>query len=159
MARGRGVKICTAFVKNRALCVIMKRTEGLCVTKSGEAVSEDVASQALDLLALLSSHISIVPKILTSELDMSLSLWMTPPTSPHHLVTATLVAGNIDTSDSSFLQLLDTAVPGSPGKVLHAVICCLCNLAVYLAAMDRSYRYSQTVIQLVTQVSIMQRFL
>ena len=51
-------KICNAFVKNRALCAIMKRTKGPCVTESGEAVSEDVASQALDLLALLSSHSS-----------------------------------------------------------------------------------------------------
>ena len=62
------------IVKNRALCGIMKMTEDLCVTESGEAVSEDVANQALDLLALLSSQSSIVPKILTSELDVSLSL-------------------------------------------------------------------------------------
>jgi len=136
-------KICDAFVKNRALCALMKRTEGLCVTESGEAVSEDVASQTLDLLALLSSHGSIVPQILTSELDMSLSLWMTSPPSPHHLATAALVAGNMATSDSSVLQLLDTAIPGllishvstgSPGKVLHAVIGCLRNLAVCQAA-------------------------
>ena len=131
--------ICNEFVENRALCALMKRTEGLCVTESGEAVSEDVASQTLDLLALLSSHASIVPKILTSELDMSLSLWMTSPPSPHHLATAALVAGNMATSDASVLQLLDTAIPGllishvspaSPGKVLHAVIGCLRNLAV-----------------------------
>jgi len=139
-------KICNEFVENRVVCAIMKRTEGLCVTESGEAVSEDVASQALDLLALLSSHSCIVPKILTSELDMSLSLWMTSPPSPHHLATAALVAGNMATSDSSVLQLLDTAIPGllishvspgSPGKVLHAVIGCLRNLAVCLAARDK----------------------
>jgi len=140
------VQICNVFVENRLVCAIMKRSEGLCVTESGEAVSEDVASQALDLLALISSHGAIVPKILSSELDMSLSLWMTSPPSPHHLATAALVAGNIATSDSAVLQLLDTTVPGllvshvnpeSPGKVLHAVIGCLRNLAVCLDARDK----------------------
>ena len=138
--------ICNVFVENRVLSALMKRTEGLCVSDTGEALSEDVASQTLDLLALLSSHGSIVPKILTSELDMSLSLWMTSPPSPHHLATAALVAGNMATSDSSVLQLLDTAIPGllishvspgSPGKVLHAVIGCLRNLAVCQAARDK----------------------
>ena len=139
-------QICNTFIESGVLCAIMKRTEGLCVTEAGEAVSEDVASQALDLLALLSSHGSIVPQILTSELDMSLSLWITSPPSPHHLATAALVAGNMATSDSSVLQLLDTAIPGllithvrpgSPAKVLHAAIGCLRNLAVCPAARDK----------------------
>jgi len=109
--------------------------------------SEQVSS-ALDLLALLSSHPNILPRILhpTSPLHTAVTTWFTSQPSPHHTATAALIYGNFCTTDASCLQLLSTTIPpvlvtllspSSPHKLLHAVIGCLRNLSVCQAAREQ----------------------
>jgi len=109
--------------------------------------SEPVNS-ALDLLALLSSHPTILPRILhpTSTLYTAVTTWFTSQPSPHHTATAALIYGNFCTTDTSCLQLLSTTIPpvlvtllapSSPHKLLHAVIGCLRNLSVCQAAREQ----------------------
>ena len=138
-------KMCLAYLDNGVLGAVMKRTSGVCVMESGEAVSEDVSSQSLDLVALLSSHAAVVPAIMPL-MDTAMVSWLGDPPSPHHLATAALLAGNLATSDAACVQLMATQVPellvgrvsaACPGKVLHAVVGCLRNLSVCAAARDQ----------------------
>jgi len=108
----------------------------------------ELVTSALDLLALLSSHSSILPKILnpTSPLHSAVTAWFNNQPSPHHTATAALIYGNFCTTDASCLQLLSTTIPpvlvtllspSSPHKLLHAVIGCLRNLSVCQAAREQ----------------------
>jgi len=108
----------------------------------------DVATSSLDLFALLSSHASVLPKILhpSSPLHTAVTEWFTTQPSTHHTATAALIYGNFCTTDDSCLQLLSTTIPpvlvtllspSSPQKLLHAVIGCLRNLSVCLAAREQ----------------------
>eukprot|EP00092_Neocalanus_flemingeri_P016177 GFUD01017509.1.p1 GENE.GFUD01017509.1~~GFUD01017509.1.p1 ORF type:complete len:583 (-),score=156.21 GFUD01017509.1:109-1857(-) len=108
----------------------------------------DLVSSSLDLLALLSSHSSILPRILnpSSPLHTAVTAWFTSQPSPHHTATAALIYGNFCTTDASCLQLLSTTIPpvlvtllspSSPHKLLHAVIGCLRNLSVCQAAREQ----------------------
>jgi len=109
--------------------------------------SELVAS-SLDLLALLSSHSSILPKILnpTSTLHTEVTTWFTTQPSPHHTATAALIYGNYCTTDENCLHILSTTIPPvlvtllsptSPHKLLHAIIGCLRNLSVCQQAREQ----------------------
>jgi len=108
----------------------------------------DLAASSLDLLALLSSHSSILPKILnpTSTLHTEVTTWFTTQPSPHHTATAALIYGNYCTTDENCLQLLSTTIPpvlvtllspSSPHKLLHAIIGCLRNLSVCQQAREQ----------------------
>jgi len=108
----------------------------------------DVVTCSLDLFALLSSHASVLPRILhsSSPLHTAVTEWFTTQPSPHHTATAALIYGNFCTTDESCLQLLSTTIPpvlvtllspSSPQKLLHAVIGCLRNLSVCLAAREQ----------------------
>jgi len=109
--------------------------------------SELVAS-SLDLLALLSSHSSILPKILnpTSTLHTEVTTWFTTQPSAHHTATAALIYGNYCTTDENCLHILSTTIPPvlvtllsptSPHKLLHAIIGCLRNLSVCQQAREQ----------------------
>jgi len=108
----------------------------------------DLVTSSLDLLALLSSHSSILPRILnpTSPLHTAVTTWFTTQPSPHHTATAALIYGNFCTTDENCLQLLSTTIPpvlvtllspSSPNKLLHAVIGCLRNLSVCQPAREQ----------------------
>jgi len=108
----------------------------------------DLVSSSLDLLALLSSHSSILPRILnpSSPLHTAVTAWFTSQPSAHHTATAALIYGNFCTTDECCLQLLSTTIPpvlvtllspSSPHKLLHAVIGCLRNLSVCQAAREQ----------------------
>jgi len=108
----------------------------------------DLVTSTLDLLALLSSYSSILPKILnpTSPLHTAVTAWFINQPSIHHTATAALIYGNFCTTDASCLQLLSTTIPpvlvtllspSSPHKLLHAVIGCLRNLSVCQAAREQ----------------------
>jgi len=108
----------------------------------------ELVNSALDLLALLSSHPTILPRILhpTAPLHTAVTSWFTSQPSPHHTATAALIYGNFCTTDASCLQLLSTTIPpvlvtllapSSPHKLLHAVIGCLRNLSVCQAAREQ----------------------
>merc|ERR1719318_1966505 len=108
----------------------------------------ELATSSLDVLALLTSHSTILPRILhpTSTLHTAVTTWFTSQPSPHHTATAALIYGNFCTTDTSCLQLLSTTIPpvlvtllspSSPHKLLHAVIGCLRNLSVCQAAREQ----------------------
>lgn len=108
----------------------------------------ELVTSSLDVLALLSSHSTILPRILnpTSPLHTAVTAWFTSQPSPHHTATAALIYGNFCTTDDSCLQLLSTTIPpvlvtllspSSPHKLLHAVIGCLRNLSVCQAAREQ----------------------
>jgi len=108
----------------------------------------ELVASSLDLLALLSSHSSILPKILnpTSTLHTEVTTWFTTQPSPHHTATAALIYGNYCTTDENCLHLLSTTIPpvlvtllspSSPHKLLHAIIGCLRNLSVCQQAREQ----------------------
>jgi len=108
----------------------------------------ELVTSSLDMFALLSSHSTILPRILnpTSSLHTAVTAWFTSQPSPHHTATAALIYGNFCTTDESCLQLLSTTIPpvlvtllspSSPHKLLHAVIGCLRNLSVCQAAREQ----------------------
>jgi len=148
-------EICKLFANNNATAAVLKLTDGVCLTDSENdekvtGVSEDVTNRSLDTLALMSSHNSVVSIMIEtnppSSLYSSVTSWLSSPPSTHHLATASLICGNICTSDTACLQLMDTNLPGlliermstqEESKVLHAVIGCLRNLAVCQAAREK----------------------
>ena len=98
-------------------------------------VEEETANLSLDVLVLLSSHPTVLPQVLSPSQDCSLwtSLlsWLSRPPSPHHLATAALLTGNISTSSSACLQVMETSAPadvlihlnaGNSGKVRNISI-------------------------------------
>ena len=81
----------------------------------------------------------------------SLLAWLDCPASPHHLATAALLTGNISTSGPACLEVMETSAPAdillhlkteNQGKVLHAVLGCLRNLAVCQPARQRLLQLS-----------------
>ena len=113
-------------------------------------IEEETTNLSLDVLVLLSSHSSVLPRVLSPspdcELWRTLLSWLTSPPSPHHLATAALLCGNISTSSSACLEVMETSVPADiirhmtsdhPGKVLHALLGCLRNLTVCEGARER----------------------
>jgi hypothetical protein len=107
------------------------------------------SKQSLDLLALLSSHPSVLPRILSSDspLNHLLPSWLGPQyPSPHHAATAALIFGNYSTTDSACTHLVSSTTvpatlvtllePSSPPEVLHGVVGCLRNLSVCQSARE-----------------------
>ena len=144
-------KLCKNYIDQKILNAVIKRTDGICkITNdvdehSKEGFSEEVSTQSLDVLALISSHSSVLAEI-QSDLTSIMTQWMTSPPTDHHLATAGIICGNICTSDAACLQLLSTNIPSllishvntnSSAKVLHAVVGCLRNLAVCSSARDQ----------------------
>jgi len=108
----------------------------------------ELEASSLDLLALLSSHSSILPKILnpTSTLHTEVTTWFTTQPSAHHTATAALIYGNYCTTDENCLHILSTTIPPvlvtllsptSSHKLLHAIIGCLRNLSVCQQAREQ----------------------
>ena len=132
------------YCEHGLVAALIKRSDGACKDEDNQDISsEDVSSQCLDLLSLVSSHSSVSPLILTmsppSELFTAVSSWLRSPPTDHHLATAALLCGNIATSDQACVQLMSTCLPGSlvthvtsstSAKVLHAVVGCLRNMSV-----------------------------
>jgi len=144
-------KLCKLYIDQKILDLVIKRSDGICkiTDEEGEPskdeFSEEVSTQCLDVLALISSHSSVLAEI-QSDLTSIMTQWMTSPPTDHHLATAGIICGNICTSDSACLQLLTTNIPAlllshvhinSSAKVLHAVVGCLRNLAVCSSARDQ----------------------
>ena len=123
--------------------------------KISTTTDEETASLSLDVLVLLSSHSSVLPRVLSPcsscLLWTSLLSWLASPPSSHHLASAALLCGNICTSSAACMQVMETAAPAyiigqlddnNAGKVLHAVLGCLRNLAVCEAARERLLQLS-----------------
>jgi len=165
-------EICKLYANNDSTTPVLRLTDGVCLIESENdekvnGISEDVANKSLDVLALMSSHNSVVSIIIDisppSPLYSSVTTWLSSPPSNHHLTTASLICGNICTSDEACLQLLDTSLPGfliekmstqEESKVQHAVIGCLRNFAVCkdareqlinLGAVDKSCQMIKTL--------------
>jgi len=128
-----------AYVENNVVDILLKNIN---------TWPPELVTSSLDLLALLSSHSSILPRILnpTSPLHTEVTTWFTTQPSPHHTATAALVYGNYCTTDENCLQLLSTTIPpvlvtllspSSPHKLLHAIIGCLRNLSVCQQAREQ----------------------
>ena len=123
--------------------------------KISTTTDEETASLSLDVLVLLSSHSSVLSRVLSPcsscLLWTSLLSWLASPPSSHHLASAALLCGNICTSSAACMQVMETAAPAyiigqlddnNAGKVLHAVLGCLRNLAVCEAARERLLQLS-----------------
>merc|ERR550539_469199 len=116
---------------------------------------EETANLSLDVLVLLSSQPTVLPTVLSPSQEcplwISLLSWLSSPPSPHHLATAALLTGNISTSSPACLEVMETSAPANvllhlntenKGKVLHAVLGCLRNLAVCQPARQRLLQLS-----------------
>ena len=73
----------------------------------------ETANLSLDVLVLLSSHPTVLRRVLSPSQDctlwVSLLSWLSSPPSPHHLATAALLTGNISTSGPACLGLAEKA--------------------------------------------------
>ena len=149
-------EMASVFADHGIVPALVSRADGYCIIVDEDSgsesrqSSEEVSCQSLDLIALVSSHGSVLVKILSlspsSQIFTEISGWMLSPKSDHHLATGALLVGNLATSDTACVQLMETDLPGamvarvntaSPSKVLHAVVGCLRNLAVCQLTRDK----------------------
>jgi len=129
---------------------------------------QETADLSLDVLVLVSSHSSVLDRVLSPSQDCqlwsSVLSWLSCPPSPHHLATAALLCGNISTSASACLEVMESSAPAniihlldisSSAKLLHAVLGCLRNLAVCTEARPRLRELSlvDRAVELVVRLS------